>query len=264
MHSLVNFSLAEGGIVSKNDTTFFENFKTPDSLYKLKRTQFHLSYDYDDTAHAMIDYAFNQRQLIVGMVKYSRKGLYEKLSVYKELRHLSSKKERKQVIRTMKKAEYRLSRNEFLTKYGKDDSAKALINIFFNDRTLGWIALPAYPLLITLPGIINNRADLRYYNEMGTMSRNGTINLFFGEYITTGIIAMGATTSGIFIINNTSRKKLLYYLKFYNENGYLHPNHHERVMNRIDRKKTDELYQDYKTKQRQEEKKKMLEEYRKK
>ena len=226
------------------------------TFYKLNKSNFSAKYAFDDTSDALITHTYHQRN--IGLVTASRKNLLIKVQDYKELRHLSTSSDRKIVKETILKKSFKLSRKSFLKKYGTDDSLTALINVFFNDRLIGWIALPTYPVLILTPGIFSNYSDIQYYMSTGDISPDGKQGVFFGDYYATGIGAMIISASGGYLLMVNSRKRLYNAILYYQTNHCLPPKYRERIANKIERAKTDILYRNYKKKQKAEEYKKLM------
>jgi hypothetical protein len=115
---------------------------------------------------------------------------------------------------TTKPNEYvSLNRKEFLAKYGKDDSSRALINYFFHKRTNGKV------------GIFTNATFFSFF-AVGSIaaasdhSQSGDISSFIG-FIFYSFLAMTATVLvfAIALLRKHSRKKLLDELENYKAGG---------------------------------------------
>ncbi len=106
-----------------------------------------------------------------------------------------------------KKSEYKLSKKEFMALYGKDDSAKALINIFFRDRRIGFYVLPLYPAIVILNGIIQPNPNIG--------------DLAVGHPALLGIVGGVTSLTGAYFLISSSRKALYKELKYYELMGHL-------------------------------------------
>jgi hypothetical protein len=104
-----------------------------------------------------------------------------------------------------------LNRTEFMCKYGKDDTSRALIAFFFRKRSVGKKFI-LYPLVLVFAGAIGLTIYLTYY----------VVPAGFGWpfiFLSVQLIALTFIFSiiGAMVLIKHSRKKLLSLLNKYNE-----------------------------------------------
>ena len=99
--------------------------------------------------------------------------------------------------------------------YGKDDSAKALINVFFRDRRIGFYVLPAYPIIALINGLSTPKPNI------------GDITLGDARLLS-GVAAITSLTGGYFLLTST-RKQLYKELKYYEITGRISEEYNTQV-----------------------------------
>ena len=120
--------------------------------------------------------------------------------------------------------EHKLNREQFLEKYGRDDSSRAFINFYFETRKKSgkmiWVSLILMAVLTTIIGIVAaTYPETQYtgtYDDIGT----AVLIVFFGGglYATFALVIVGIIRTLMY-----SRKKLLRILRNYFDGHSLPP-----------------------------------------
>ena len=118
-----------------------------------------------------------------------------------------------------KKSEYKLSKKEFMAMYGKDDSAKALINVFFRDRRIGFYVLPAYPIIAIINGLSVTKPNI------------GDITL--GQTRMLSAVAGITSLAGGYFLLTSTRKELYKELKYYEITGHISDEYSTQVKGKL-------------------------------
>ncbi len=118
-----------------------------------------------------------------------------------------------------KKSEYKLSKKEFMAMYGKDDSAKALINVFFRDRRIGFYVLPAYPIIAIINGLSVPKPNI------GDITLGNTRML-------SAVAGITSLAGGYFLLTST-RKELYKELKYYEITGHISDEYSTQVKGKL-------------------------------
>jgi len=105
--------------------------------------------------------------------------------------------------------DYHLSKDQFIYYYGKDDTAKAIINMFYRKRGSGAVDFALVPVLSFVGGTVLAFAGI--FDAIGEMSSPAT------TLITAGLVvyAIGIVAIPVFFIIRRSiytRQKLIYVL----------------------------------------------------
>jgi hypothetical protein len=119
--------------------------------------------------------------------------------------------------------EHKLSREQFLEKYGRDDSTRALINFYFAVRKKStkmiWVSLVSLAVLSIIIGVIaTTYADPKYPGTYDDLGAAVAIVFFSTGIYAAAVFAMIGTIRTLMY----SRKKLLRILKNYYD-GYSLP-----------------------------------------
>ena len=106
--------------------------------------------------------------------------------------------------------------------YGKDDSAKALIDIFYIDRRIGFYVLPVYPIIVVCNGIFQTKPNFG--------------DIAAGHPAMVGIVGGVTTLTGGYFLLSSTRKNLYKELKYYEVMGCLSDEYRIRVRQRLYKK----------------------------